>query len=222
VAAKKELSQRARVIQNVCPLKNQQAQQQKVYPARRFARGAMACPACRHIFEKVMSACPQCGFSSQVALKKFPFPAPELTPVMDPSGKLSPEEAARICELVAKLRKRLPRLHFINCLVSLGSGVDLREFGFWLLNNGGLSEGEAAKGHAVLFLIDPKGKAISVTVGYALEPFVMDAEWTAVCHDCQVYFYRQKYGEGIIAFLNKAGKLLAERALETEKELRKK
>jgi uncharacterized membrane protein YgcG len=203
-------------------LKHESAQQQKVYPARRFARGAMACPSCRHVIERVVEACPQCGFSGQVAVKRFPFPAPELTPVVDPSGRLSKEETARIRERVGKLRKRFPQLRFFNCLVPLGSAVDLREFGFWLLNAGKHSEGEAAKPYAVLFLIDPKGKAISVTVGYGLEPFVMDAEWTALCHDCQDYFYRQKYGEGIMAFLNEAAKLLAGRALEMGKELRKK
>ena len=74
---------------------------------------------------------------------------------------------------------------------------------------------------AILFLIDPKEKAISVTVGYGLDALVMDTQWVQVCEDCRDLCYRQKFGAGIEAFLDGAFNLLSQRAIEIKKEMKK-
>ena len=202
-------------------MKEGQKERKKVYAAKRFARGAMVCPSCQYVLEESAEKCPKCGFSGQIAVEKFPFPAPPLTAVLDPNGYLSKEEAASVAKKVRKMEKRFPQLRFLNCLVPLGEDVDLREFGFWLFNAGQMKEGEEAKTFAVLFLADPKEKTISVTTGYGLDPLVMDTEWVTVCEACRDLFFRQKYGAGIEGFLDGAFELLAERSLALQKEVKR-
>lgn len=203
-------------------LKESPSKPSKIYPAKQVARGAMSCPSCRAILDRAVSACLKCGFSAEVAVKKFPFPAPDLVSVIDPSSALTESETASLQAQVAKLEKRFPQIHFFNCIVPLGSGIDLREFGFWLLNGGKFSGGADGKAFAVLFLVDPKGQALSVTVGYGLEPMIMDTEWEGVCNRCKDLFYRGKYLEGIESFLRYSGELLAQEAVKIRKELGKK
>lgn len=182
----------------------------------------MTCPSCRLVLDKADPSCPKCGFTMDVALKKFPFPAPKLEAVIDPSQTLTKEEAHSIRAQVGKLQKRLPQLQVFNCIVSLGSEIDLREFGFWLLNEGQIEGMAGKKDFALLFLVDPKGQALSVTVGYGLEPIIMDSEWETLCNRCRDLFYRDKLAEGIGSFLTQAGDLLASVAIKMRKERRKK
>ena len=202
-------------------MKKGKEERKKVYAAKRFARGAMVCPSCQYVLEESSEACGKCGFSGQVAVQKFPYPAPPLGPVVDPGKILSKEEAALVTKKVLKIQKRLPQVRFLNCLVGLGGEVNLREFGFWLMNAGQMKGGDGAKNFAVLFLIDPKEKVMSVTVGYGLDPLVMDTDWVAICQKCRDLLYREKYVEGIETFLNGAFDLLSERALELQKEVKK-
>ena len=203
------------------PVKKAQEERRKVYAAKRFAKGAMVCPSCQYVLDDSSEVCGKCGFSGKVAVEKFPFAAPPLGPVVDPGKMLSKEEVSLVTKKVAKLQKRLPQVRFINCLVGLGDEVNLREFGFWLLNAGQMKEGEGAKNFAVLFLIDPKEQVMSVTVGYGLDPLVTDTQWIPVCQGCRDLLFREKYGEGIETFLNGAFELLSERALELKKEVKK-
>ena len=202
-------------------VKKGKEERKKVYAAKRFAKGAMACPSCQYVLEGASEVCGKCGFSGQVAVEKFPFAAPPLAPVVDPGKVLTKDEVSLVTRKVAKLQKRLPQVRFLNCVVALGEEVNLREFGFWLLNAGEMKEGESAKNFAVLFLIDPKERAMSVSVGYGLDPLVMDSQWVPVCQGCRDLLYREKYGEGIETFLNGAFDLLSERALELQKEVKK-
>ena len=202
-------------------LKKGTKERKRVYAAKRFARGAMVCPSCQYVLDESATACPKCSFSGQVSVEKFPFPPPPLGPILDPNKLLSKDEQASILKKVGKMEKKLPQLRFLNCLVPLGSEVDLREFGFWLFNAGELKGGENEKSFAVLFLVDPQGGALSVTTGYGLEPFVMDTEWVALCEDARDLFYRQKYGPAVEVFLDGAYELLMNRALEVLKEAKK-
>lgn len=202
-------------------MKKGKEERKKVYAAKRFARGAMVCPSCQYVLEESAEKCPKCGFCGQISVEKFPFPPPPLSSVLDPNDYLSKAEKSSITKKVQKLQKRLPQIRFLNCLVPLGEDVNLREFGFWLLNAGQLKEGDEAKTFAILFLIDPKEKAISVTVGYGLDALVMDTQWVQVCEDCRDLCYRQKFGAGIEAFLDGAFDLLSQRAIEIKKEMKK-
>lgn len=193
----------------------------KVYAAKRFARGAMACPACRYVLEAPAPKCPKCGYDGHVAVKKFPFEAPELTRVLDAGKLLTEEEEKVLLDRMGKVAKLLPQVRFFLCLVPLSEEVDLREFGFWLYNAARVPEGDQAKEFGVLFLVDPKSKRMSVTVGYGLEPMVMDSEWKAVCQECRSEFFRERWVNGLERFLVESHNLLVRRGRELESEWKK-
>jgi len=197
-------------------------ERKKIYPAKRFARGAMVCPACRYVLEPSAESCPKCGFSGHTVVTKFPFSPPPLEVVLDPNSFLTKEEADRIRLKARKMKKRLPQVNFLNCLVPMGEEVDLREFGFWLLNGGEMAGGDSAKSFALLLLIDPKSRMVSVTVGYGLEALTTDAEWLDICEACRDLLSREKYEEGITRFMNLVSDFLVDRALELKKETKKK
>lgn len=194
----------------------------RIYPAKMFARGAMVCPSCRYLLEDSYEACPKCQFSGHAAVEKFPFPPPALEPVLDPGKVLTPQEAGEIRKKVLKARKRLPQVHFLNCIVPLGDEVDLREFGFWLFNGGQYQEGEAAKSFAILLLIDPTSRQLSVSAGYGLEVMMTDSDWVQICESCKGLLAREKYAAGIELFIQKATEAMIVRALEVRKELKRK
>lgn len=181
----------------------------------------MACPSCQYILEEPVAACPKCSFSGTIAVQKFPFPAPPLTTVVDPNELLTKAEVTSIQKKAQKIRVRLPQVRFVNCIVPLTDEVNLREFGFWLLNAGEIKGGQKAKDFAVLLLIDPKSQSLSVSVGYGLDPLVTDTAWVKICEDCRDLFFRQKYGEAIERFLDESLKYLSEQALILRKEMKK-
>ncbi|MDQ8190869.1 TPM domain-containing protein [Roseibacillus persicicus] len=202
-------------------MKKAKEERKKVYAAKRFARGAMVCPSCLYTLDESVEACPKCKFSGQIAVQKFPFPAPPLGPVLDPNNYLSEEEKSAVTKKVLKLQKRFPQVRFYNCVVPLGEEVNLREFGFWLFNASQVKEGDSAKSFGILLLVDPKERMMSVTVGYGMEVVVTDSEWTRICQDSRDLFYRQKYGQGIETFLNRTFDVLSERALAMQKEVKR-
>lgn len=195
---------------------------QRVYPAKLFARGAMVCPSCRYVLDDSYESCPKCQFSGHAAVEKFPFPPPALEAVLDPSKLITPQEVGEIRKKILKAQKRLPQVRFLTCVVPMGADVDLREFGFWLLNGGQHKEGELAKAFAVLLLIDPKGLQLSVTVGYGLEVMMTDADWTELCKSCRGLLAREKYAAAIELFVQQATEAMILRALEVRKELKRK
>ncbi|MDP0492104.1 MAG: TPM domain-containing protein [Verrucomicrobiota bacterium JB023] len=192
-----------------------------MYLAKALAKGPTACPSCGFILDDEPTACPRCGFSGEVAVRKFRFDPPELTAIIDAGQTLSADEKARLEKSLKRLGKRLPQVRFILCLVPLVPEIDLREFGFWLLNAGAMPEGDEAKSFGILFLVDSKSKRLSVTVGYGLEPMVRDSEWEEICRSLRPHFLRERYAEGMEEFVEETGKLLIERALEYKREIAK-
>ena len=203
-------------------MKEAKGEKRKVYPAKQFARGAMVCPSCRYVLDEGAESCPRCDFSGHAAVTKFPFPPPPLDSVLDPNSCLSAQEVSAISKKIQKAKKRLPQISFLNCIVPMGEEVDLREFGFWLLNGGQMKGGDSAKSFALLLLIDPKSRMMSVTVGYCLEALTTDAEWLDVCEACRDLFAREKYGEGVLRFIDLSADFLVDRALEFKKKGKKK
>ena len=85
-----------------------------------------------------------------------------------------------------------------------------------------MAGGDSAKSFALLLLIDPKSRMVSVTVGYGLEALTTDAEWLDICEACRDLLSREKYEEGITRFMNLVSDFLVDRALELKKETKKK
>ena len=75
------------------------------FSARRFAVGAMVCPACRHRLEEVADRCPRCGFTGADCVLRFPFAAPALDELIDAAGLLDAAGHKDLKTRIARLRR---------------------------------------------------------------------------------------------------------------------
>lgn len=101
------------------------------------------------------------------ARRAFPFTAPPLDFLVDPTKAL-PEDAPPALEAsYATLREKFPQIHITLSLLNLAPGTPLREFAFWWFNDA--PEGTADRHWHLLLLFDAQSGELSLTPGYALE-----------------------------------------------------
>lgn len=188
------------------------------YPAERFAVNLTFCPGCRQAVPGSVEQCPKCGYSGADAVEKFPFEAPVIERFMDPDQHLPVEDCQRIDVELAALGESYPQVRFCFCIVDLAEETDPREFGFWLLNASpvrGPVE-ERLRPWTVLLLVDHAGCRVSITSGYAIEPFLNEESMRAVVRLEERFFREGDYGAAILRFVRGMRNVL----LESEKRVR--
>lgn len=193
-------------------------------PADRFAMNVMFCPGCRAALQEPAETCPACGYSGGKAVKKFPFEAPEFERFIDPGHHLGNDSRREIDAALESLAERFPQPRFCFCVVELAQKTDPREFGFWLMNASpvrGPVE-ERLRPWTVLLLIDHAHCRVSVTSGYAIEPFLNEDSWKSLLQLEARSFLEGDYGGAILRFVNGASAVLSEAAVRVSEGLRKK
>jgi uncharacterized membrane protein YgcG len=195
----------------------------KVYGARNFAEGAMACPGCHVILAEAPKECPRCGFSGHVAVAKFPFAAPPLEVFIDPVGYLSEDARAKIEKSLFSLKKRFPQVSLSICIIDLVAESDPREFGFWMFNASKVrnEQEKVDRPWTILLLIDDQNGRASVTPGYAIEPFLNDEDWDSLLWMERKHFFAKDYELGVLRFIDGAMQILKEGAARSLRRTRK-
>jgi len=186
----------------------------KLYRAGIFAKSPIVCPCCFLKLDRVVVECPRCQFSGAVAMTRYPFPAPPMARFMDLEGVFSPRARESISHRLTQLEKRFPQVRICFCALELPVHVDLREFGFWLFNSSPVTEQVEAERRpwTILLLLDHVIGRVSVTSGYAVEPFVRDDRWETLLRLEREYFFKRDYREAGIRFVAGAEKILREGA----------
>lgn len=160
----------------------------------------MICPHCRAKLEAPPEACPQCKFNFSFCEKAFPFAAPPLSLVIDPTNLLPPGVEKDLRKAYQKVRKRAPQVDISFCFVRLQEGVAIEEFGFWLHNSApGADERRAWQ---LLVVGDLTSGRLTLTVGYALEPFIKTELWEAALQELAACIADNQWKEGLNGFLN--------------------
>lgn len=178
--------------------------------AGRFAPGAMVCPACRRRTEEPYYRCPHCGFTGSDCVGMFPFAAPALEELIDPRKVLDDRGRAAVARRIARLRRRFPQVRWSICLVGLPAEVNLRLFGFWLLNSARPPAADPeAPAWTVLLVADVANDAAGVTAGYAVEPYVADEGWRRALQAMAPAWRRGAHAPAVCEFLGGCGKELA-------------
>ena len=196
----------------------------KVYRAGSFAKSVMACPGCRLTTKDPVDQCHRCGCTGHVSVEKFPFPAPPMERFIDPAGNLNEVERREIGKALAKLAKKFPQPRFCFCVLDLSPEADPREFGFWMMNASPVADQEEAglRPWTSRMVIDDANGRVSVSFGYAIEPFLDDEQLTAVLRFNRQYFFGRDYATGILKFIEGIEKVLKEGAERVEKKKRRK
>jgi hypothetical protein len=198
-----------------------ESERRKKYRAGSFAISAMTCPGCRAIIEEPVENCPRCGYSGHSVVKKFPFAAPTIERYIDPNGHFGPADRELIDEALSELATRFPQVRFSFCVIDLEQETDPREFGFWMLNASPVNDPgeEKLRPWTILLLIDGANDRVSVTSGYAIEPFLNEERWVALLQFSGRLFLRRDYGAAVLNFVEGAVGVLSEGAERTERRL---
>lgn len=122
---------------------------------------------------------------------------------IDPEGRFEPGDRRRLDRAFNRFEKRFPQTRLHLCLTRLPDNADCREFGYWLFNicQPRTQEEEARRYHGVLFVIDRRKRAASVTLGYGLDPFIDDASIKRLLAPSKAQFQDGDYIGGVLRFL---------------------
>lgn len=172
---------------------------QRKYSARVFSRAGMFCPHCQSELEEAIEACPRCDFDLSYCDKAFPFAAPPLSLVIDPSHLLPPGVEKDVQKMYQKVRKRAPQIGISFCFVRLQTGVPIEEFAFWLHNSAPSADKERA--WQLLIVGDLTSGRLTMTSGYALEPFIQPELWEAALQELAACISDEQWKEGLNGFL---------------------
>jgi hypothetical protein len=196
----------------------------KVYRAKSFALSAMTCPGCHATMEAPADQCPRCGYSGHNAAARFPFQAPPMGRFIDPQEHLSQDDRSRIGKSLTELAKKFPQPRICFCIVDLAEEVDLREFGFWMMNASPVDSPEEAKLRpwTILLLVDDINGRVSIAPGYAIEPFLNEEAWKPLILRERQYFFARDYGTAALKFIQGAEDILMAGAAHVERKLQKK
>ncbi len=151
----------------------------KTFSAKRFAKGAVFCPACRVRMEDALPQCPACGFTGEHTLKLFPGGAPCLQQIIDTDAHWSEKELVILRKEIKKMCQHFPQIHWAILSIPLAEEVSLPLFNFWFFNVSPLDESETIEQRqwTILLTLDRANQRAAVTAGYIVEPFVADDEW---------------------------------------------
>ena len=179
----------------------------KKYPAQVFSREDIFCPHCQQQLEPQETSCPGCGFNLGECVRLFPFAAPPLSLIIDPSRFLPERITKDLKKPYRKLRKCAPQVDICFCFVRLPEGSQLAEFAFWLHNTA--PEADASRAWQLLIVGDLNSGQLTLTSGYALEPFLRRDLWEAALQELAACFSDEQWKEGLIGFLKDTRGLLS-------------
>ena len=171
-----------------------------------FSGGGMVCPRCQTAFAEEPDACPGCGYHFDQACESFPFSPPPLGLLMNPSGLVSDSLEESLQGPYQDFRSCFPQVDISFCFVALSPGTPLNEFAFWLFNAApGATE---LRAWHLLVTIDFDSGQISLTPGYAIEPFVESSDWTANLAATAMAGSRGNWIEALEIFLHNTKRIL--------------
>jgi hypothetical protein len=166
------------------------------YPLPPFQPPPVSCPGCHRALPGPVEQCPHCGYNAWTCVDHFRYDPPPLDRYIDIEHRLKNEDRARLDKVIDGLESDLPQVRVHLCLVKLLPGTDVRECGFWMLNASVPRDEEEAEHRpwGILLLMDLHAASASLTVGYALDPFLSND----ALRDC-LEAGRKDFGEGNFA-----------------------
>jgi len=187
-------------------------QRRKRYPARIFCRATVVCPSCLARFKEKADQCPRCGFDAHSTVKQFTYTPPVLECFMDHAGVTDEKTRTAVIGASDRITTRFPQLKLNFCLVKLGQGVKLPEFGFWMMNACRLQQGqtESDRAWSVLLLVDVERGIVSVTPGYAIEAFMEDSGWERLLTNISPQLDSGDYREALLGYVQGVEVLLSQ------------
>ena len=137
----------------------------------------------------------------------------KLSSLTDAAGIFRRHEREVISRAQAKFSEVFPQLFVAVYTGNLGGTGNLRQFGFWLLNQGLFEDIPLEKPNeaGLLLVIDPDSKAAGMTFGYLLDPFIDEQDTFECLSRAHSYWLEGRYAEGVMKSLKHLDSMLKKR-----------
>lgn len=162
----------------------------------------MSCPHCASGLEETSAACPRCGFDFAYCQESFPFAAPPLDLLIDPGQLLPAGTVEQIKPAYERLRERFPQIDLSFCFLRLQAQANLQEFAFWLHNSAPAADEHRA--WTLLVVTDLTSNRLTLSPGYALEPFLRSEPWEAILQELANAIGQEEWAGGLGRFIDES------------------
>lgn len=180
----------------------------------------MKCPRCVQLIHRAAVVCPHCGFGMPDADRMFGDSEVKLRSLTDAAGIFRRNDRDRLEVEMERIGVVLPQVFVAVYTGNVGEMVNLRQFGFWLLNRGVFEDVPVEKPNeaGILIVIDPDSKVAGITFGYLLDPFLEERDSFDCLSRAHSYWLEGRYTEGLMKCLGQLGKLLKKRARQARRD----
>lgn len=162
----------------------------------------MKCPRCVQKIHRGAETCPHCGFALGLVDADFSRHDRVVKCLADRAGLMRRTERNRVQLAIDRFNHRFPQLFFCVYTAAFPEAMQLRTFGFWLLNRGKFSEvANRANAAGILLVMDVERKAAGLSYGYHLEPYFDESDSFECLSKAHPYWLEGKHDEGIIMLL---------------------
>jgi hypothetical protein len=113
-------------------------------------------------------------------------------------------EEVRACEIAMDdFERHFPQAFIAVYLGVLPAGLNASELGFWLLNQGAFNTPQMMKrnDYGMVWVIDPVARALSLTLGYALETVLVENQQRHLLTSVSRQLKARRFGQAILDVL---------------------
>lgn len=128
-------------------------------------------------------------------------------------------DRARVETAMARIARHLPQVFVAVYTGALGETANIRQFGFWLLNRSEFEDVPAGKPNSagILITIDPESKAVGMSFGYLLDPFLEEADTFECLLRGHAHWLEERYADGLVKVLAHLEVILCRRSRQARR-----
>jgi uncharacterized membrane protein YgcG len=159
----------------------------------------MKCPSCHAVLAEPVLRCPKCELTLKQLDRKFGAVPRHSRYLIDHTEKLSARELQQLRALLRLFERKFPQTFFSVIVINLGPHISISEYAFWLINRArfGTIDAVGPSNFELLLVVDPKGKTAALTVGYALENYLLEEDLEKAVGASSDSFRAGNFAQGI-------------------------
>jgi hypothetical protein len=172
------------------------------------------CPQCESPLHFDSAACGACGLTLASLDEHFGEDCVVLDRVTDAAHVLRRHEKDAVVEEIGRFERCFPQLFFSVYIGALPPARgSLRLFGFWLLNRAAVTAVDFTRPNenGALLLVDVRACALSLTLGYYLEPLFRGKQLTSMLERARPFLATGDFSNAVIHVLKEFSRQLRKR-----------
>ncbi|MEN3941358.1 hypothetical protein WJU23_08700 [Prosthecobacter sp. SYSU 5D2] len=172
----------------------------------------MICPHCSAALASGTGKCGYCEFSVATVRGLLGSEWVRLERITDNHNCLSLKEQRHLEVIFDAFERMFPQCFFVVFLGAVPLALTSRDLGFWLVNHGAFHTHQISKRNdfGVALVIDCLHQNAALTLGYALEAHVRDADARHILNQVSSLLDRRRYGQAVERVVKLLGKKLAQ------------